>query len=286
MKVQDRIVADFCAQTKSASEDLLPWIIFTAGAMGAGKGFVRKWMNDNGYWPLEHFVIVDPDAIRQVLPEWADYVKANAETAGDKTQKEAGMVAEILGYTALRARQNVIFDGSLRNAQWYTGYFRKLREEFPGIRIMILHVVADREAVLKRAEERGKQTGRYVPRETLIESMEATPKSVGALAPFADFVCRVENIGKTPTVVREPDAPKPPASIEINWDLIKTLWRDLDLNGDGKLSVNEIKTGIALGVLTDEVVKTIDANADGCIDKTEIRLAKCTAFRNSSLSFA
>merc|ERR1712146_214266 len=103
--------------------------------------------------------------------------------------------------------------------------------------------------------------------------MGATPKSVRTLAPFADFVCRVENIGKTPNVTREPDAPKPPASIEINWDLIKDLWRDLDLNGDGTLSKSEIRTGIALGVLTDEVVKTIDANGDGAIDKEEIRRA-------------
>jgi len=286
MEVQDQIVAEFCAQAKVTSEQSLPWVVFTAGAMGAGKGFVRKWMNDNGYWPLENFVIVDPDAIRQVLPEWKDYVAADAESAGDRTQKESGLLAEILGYTALRDRRNVIFDGSLRNGAWYISYFQKLRQEYPGIRIMILHVVADREAVLKRAEERGRQTGRYVPQETLISSMEATPKSVGILAPYADFVCRVENIGKTPTVVREPDAPKPPASVEINWHLIKTLWKNIDMDGDGVLSTEEIETAIALGVLTEQVVKTIDTNGDGSIDLDEVRKAKCVATKNTTVHYA
>merc|ERR1719443_1539836 len=109
--------------------------------------------------------MIDPDQVRQALPEWGSYVAKDPLTAAQKTQKEAGHIAEILGYKALRERWNVIFDGSLRDVSWYKVYFQQLRHSFPGIRLMILHVQAEKESVLKRAEERGRKSGRMVPRE-------------------------------------------------------------------------------------------------------------------------
>lgn len=49
------------------------WMVFTAGAMGVGKGFVLRWMNGEGIFPMDAFVRVDPDAIRELLPESKDY---------------------------------------------------------------------------------------------------------------------------------------------------------------------------------------------------------------------
>merc|ERR1719183_1864669 len=121
-------------------------------------------MEKKGCLPLNQFVLVDPDQVRQTLPEWAGYVAKDPQTAAIKTQKEAGHIAEILGYKALQNRWNVIFDGSLRDVEWYKVYFQKLRDTFPGIRLMILHIQAEREEVIRRAEARGKETGRMVPR--------------------------------------------------------------------------------------------------------------------------
>ena len=38
-----------------------PWIVFTCGPMGAGKGYVLSWMSRHGYFPLEDCVHIDPD---------------------------------------------------------------------------------------------------------------------------------------------------------------------------------------------------------------------------------
>ena len=35
-----------------------PWIVFTAGAMGAGKSHTIHWLSDNGYFPLPDIVQV------------------------------------------------------------------------------------------------------------------------------------------------------------------------------------------------------------------------------------
>ena len=44
-----------------------PFIVFTAGAMGAGKSYTINKLVENGRFPLEAFVIVDPDEIRRYV---------------------------------------------------------------------------------------------------------------------------------------------------------------------------------------------------------------------------
>lgn len=108
-----------------------------------------------GRFPLFSFVRVDPDVIRRCLPEYALYLHTKPETAGQLTNKEAGYIAEIVIQAGLQAGKNVIVDGSLRNSQWYKEHFQQLRQDFPKLKIAILHITAPREAVFRRAAVRG-----------------------------------------------------------------------------------------------------------------------------------
>jgi len=282
VEVQDKIIAEFIQNVHPRCDDMLPWVVFTAGAMGAGKGYVTEWMKNQGYFPVDHFVVIDPDEVRKTLPEWPAYVNREPEEAGAMTQKEAGLIAEIMGYVALRERLNVIFDGSLRNAEWYVNYFEKLRREFPGIRIMIVHVTADIDEVIERAAARAAKTGRAVPEKLLRESAEAVPRSVQTLASHADFVFRVVNSGETPQVAREEGAPFPPQSVALDWNLIKNLWKNIDLDGDGELSPEEVQIALAHGVITEAVIKSMDRNGDGCISREEVHRAEEIAKRSAT----
>jgi len=285
--LQDRLIGEFCVSGDEQSDLLLPWVIFTAGAMGAGKGYVVKWMESQGCLPLKQFVTVDPDAIRQALPEWPGYVANDPMSAAIKTQKEAGCMAEILGYKALGQRWNVIFDGSLRDTDWYKMYFHKLRIAFPGVRLMILHIEAERDAVLKRAEARGKETGRMVPRALLESSMEQVPKSCKVLAPFVDVAINVRNLeGKPPRFEHEPAALHPPIDVPITVEYISKLWQPMDADGDGELTKEEVAAALASGQLTQEILDTIDTDHDGTISKSELQNAKGLARRSSSMVFA
>jgi predicted kinase len=128
-----------------------PWIVFTAGAFGAGKGYTLNQLVRKGRFPLMAFVRVNPDDIRRELPEFPLYVRDNPDFAGELTNKEAGYIAEILTLAGLRSGKNVIVDGSLRCASWYREYFARLRVEFPLLRIAIIHVTAPRASVFQRA---------------------------------------------------------------------------------------------------------------------------------------
>lgn len=284
--LQDRIISDLCASGQNQEDLLLPWVVFTAGAMGAGKGYVMQWLKDQGCFPLEQFVIVDPDHIRQELPEWQGYVLNDPETAAIKTQKEAGHIAEILGYKALRERWNVIFDGSLRDAEWYKLYFARLRHAFPGLRLMIIHIIAEREAVFARAEARGRATGRMVKREVLEQSMDAVPKSVEILAPYVDVAFRVMNwADKEPELTTEPTALNPPWGVPMSTMYLAELWKPIDVDGDGQLSQAEVLAAVALGKITEAVLDTVDVDGDGAITKDELRLAQERCFKGGSLLF-
>lgn len=157
-RFQDAVIREFLDEAVLKNQNgevcttpTMPWIVFTAGAFGSGKGYTLKKLVENGRFPLVAFVRVDPDVIRRYLPEFNLYVQQNPERAGEYTNKEAGYIAEILTLAGLCLGRNVIVDGSLRRSNWYRDYFARLRQEFPTLRIAIIHVTAPRESVFQRA---------------------------------------------------------------------------------------------------------------------------------------
>lgn len=169
------------------------WIVFTAGPMGAGKGHTMQWLHREELFPLPAFVKVDPDSLRELLPETPEYILRNPSTAGRLTQKEVGYVAEVLTLDALQQGKNVLVDGSLKDAEWYLQYIQLLRQQFPRLKIAILHVKAHEDTVLARCRRRAEATGRVVPEEIIISSMHAIPNTLRILAPKVDYFATFEN---------------------------------------------------------------------------------------------
>jgi len=129
--------ADTNTNTNTNTATTNPWIVFTAGAMGAGKGYTIKHLHRKNRFPLSNFTIIDPDEIRRLLPEFDVYTNSIepslAEHAGTFTKKEAGYIAELFLHVALQQQQsdndcgttgtgtgtgtgkNVLIDGSLKD---------------------------------------------------------------------------------------------------------------------------------------------------------------------------
>jgi predicted kinase len=103
-------------------------------------------------FPLQSFVSVDPDEIRQQFPEFHLYATLSRVHAGERTHKEAGYVTEIATRVALDSGYNVLVDGSLRDWEWYAEYFKRLKKEYKKLRIAILYVSAPREVIFERAK--------------------------------------------------------------------------------------------------------------------------------------
>lgn len=199
--VQDKIIDHLLNNTwiedpttgQGCPTSVQPWIVFTAGPMGAGKSWTIRNLSQQGYFPLKAFVTVDPDEIRRHLPEFEIYTKIAPLLAGELTRKEAGLVSEVLTLVALEQGHNVLVDGSLRDATWYQSYFTRVRQRYSPIKIGILHITAPSAMIYARAASRAQTTGRVVPHETLEASLHQVPKSVQQLSPLADFYAQLHN---------------------------------------------------------------------------------------------
>jgi predicted ABC-type ATPase len=178
-----------------------PWLVFTAGCMGAGKGHTIKWLADKELFPLKAFVQVDADALRELLPEFKEYNKIDETKAGYNTQKEVGYISELLTLDGLDKGKNVLVDGSLRDAEWYSKYIKDIRLQFPHINIGILYVTATKDTILQRAADRAKETGRVVPEEVILSTLRKIPESIRILSPLVDFLATFENEDDEPRLV-------------------------------------------------------------------------------------
>jgi hypothetical protein len=68
---QDWAIETVVARTSPQSH---PWVVYTCGPMGAGKGYTLSWMSRHGYFPIEDIVCIDPDHFKKMMPEWGGYV--------------------------------------------------------------------------------------------------------------------------------------------------------------------------------------------------------------------
>lgn len=177
-----------------------PWLVYTCGPMGVGKGYVLSWMARHGFFPLESYVHIDPDHFKSMMPEWPRYVATNSEEAGRRCHIESGFIGEIVQEVAMRRRQNIWIEGSLRNTDWHAAQIKAIRAKHPSYRICIFYVFADEATIHRRMLERYEKTGRFIPERTWRRSIESMDRSLNMLTPLCDFVARIDNSGPTPVL--------------------------------------------------------------------------------------
>ena len=132
---------------------------------------------------LDEFVKIDPDQIKELLPEYQMLKKKDPSIAGSQVHQESGFIQEIVQERALSLSKNVIVDGSLRDWQWNLSEIERIERMFPAYasRIDIVFVNASEETVMRRARERGEVTGRVIPAALLRETYRQVPRSIEVL---------------------------------------------------------------------------------------------------------
>lgn len=197
---QDAVVKQVAVRTEARTT---PWLVYTMGPMGAGKGYALHWLSEHGYFPLEDIVHVDPDRFKEMMPEWNGYVERDKQTAGTKCHRESGLLAEITQEVAMTQRQHVWFDGSLRNANYFKAVIERIRATHPAYKIAIFYVYASEAVARRRAKARAALTGRVVPESVFKSSLEAPAESLRLLTPYVDFLARISNEddGRPPKLV-------------------------------------------------------------------------------------
>jgi hypothetical protein len=176
-----------------------PRLIFTAGGFGAGKSFVTGALEKLNILDVSQFLWIDPDSIKEDIPEYAELKNSDPESAATLVHKESGHIQEQLLELALKKKKNIIVDGSLRAKDWWTSEFKRIRGAYPEYSISIINVSAPDEILLERVASRGKVTGRLIPSALVLETAAAVRESVNYLSGFADLTVEIEN-GISPTL--------------------------------------------------------------------------------------
>lgn len=200
-----------------------PFAVWTAGAMGAGKGHTLRRLKQAGaIFPISAFVAIDPDEVKSVLPDTPLYLAADLATGSGFVHKESTFVAELAENVAFIIGASLLVDGSLRDHRWYSSLFRRYAKVHPEYRLGIIHVHAPAEVVRARAASRAQQTGRVVPPHVLEGAIEEVPKSVAILSDLVEFTVTIDNGAETgpPAFV----APFTAEAFSRIWDGIRGAW--------------------------------------------------------------
>ena len=192
---QDRVIKSVAERNEGVE---FPWIVYTCGPMGAGKGYALSWMSEMGYFPLEQIVHVDADHFKTCMPEWAGYVERDAAAAGTMCHKESGFLQEIAQEVAMSQGQNVWIDGSLRDGEWFAMVFDDIRGRFPNYRIAIFVIETSEDLAWERCQSRAAKTGRAIPKSLFLDSYTQPDHVLRMLTPKVDFIARIDNEKSTP----------------------------------------------------------------------------------------
>lgn len=180
-------------------------LIFSAGAMGAGKSYSLCWLAEQGLLPaLGQCVYVDPDVIARCLPEWEEYRRRQESppstvSGHELCLREAGLIAEVAIWAALRQGLSVCVDSSLRDGAWHRRFFQEIHNVHPEHQLILAHIdiapgeAAPLEILVQRATQRAERTGRKVPVEAIAASAEAVPKAVAEVCDLVDVYIQVLN---------------------------------------------------------------------------------------------
>ena len=201
-RVQDSLVARCLEFGGRSASGGAPWLIFTCGAMGVGKGWALRHLHEMGSFPRNHFCLIDPDRFRMGLPETSAYIAQQLwRNLGAHTQREAGYLSEVALQECLKQSRNCVYDSSLRDAGFWTERINQIRTNYPRYRLAIYFITAPDNVIFDRALERAKQTGRYIPADVLQDAIYSAPRAFDSLKGIVDFTAVIDTSGKLPEVV-------------------------------------------------------------------------------------
>jgi len=180
-----------------------PWIIYTAGVLGAGKSYTIRKLSELELFPLLAFVLIDTDQIKCLLPEMKEFIKDDPLKAGDLTNKEALLITEIAEREAIKMNKCVLVDGSFREISWYRKRLEHMAEFNTNYYRAIIHVTAEPQLIFDRIARRSLQTDRVVSASLLESDIEKIEKSVKALEPHVLFTVTFNNDQEDTQLVKQ-----------------------------------------------------------------------------------
>lgn len=192
-EVHNKVYKKAFENAKPTPEGAKRRAILTMGAPASGKSSVVGDMV-NADW-----VKVDPDWVKEQLPEYKTALAASAKDAAKMAHEESSYVAKQIRDRALAEGYPVMIDGTGRNPDTYSNLIDKLHKN--GYEVTLVMADLDEETGHARMEKRAEATGRYVPPRFVTDAYRNIPGNFEKFAHKADSFKLVDTRGVVPKVV-------------------------------------------------------------------------------------
>lgn len=195
-QLRDKIEAEFFSNVDKPDPGQRPVVVVMGGGGAAGKGTILRMLRSRGeIMPPHQAVHLDPDKIKEKIPEYEALLKAGDTRAAGVVHEESSALNKRIEERARRERYNVILDVTLGNP---TKALAKLREyKEAGYEIRLIGVTIDPATAvvraIKRATEPGPDSGRWVPVNELLKAHKAFTPAWGSYAELADVAVLYDN---------------------------------------------------------------------------------------------
>ena len=140
-----------------------PTVYLMMGAFGAGKGYIKKHLQDNGLIPTD-FVDVDTDVIRMdkkyLGKDFEGYAAVNKKSAGKMTQRESSHLSDLIVQNLRSMKSNLIVDKSFADYETLMKTIDNFQKA--GYKVNVIMAYQTLKNGLRNIEDREKRTKRGI----------------------------------------------------------------------------------------------------------------------------
>jgi predicted ABC-type ATPase len=195
----NKLAGDYIGGSRSKDYQDTGTSYFMGGAPATGKSSIEK----GGLVEFPKGILkVDPDGIKDGFPEYREMLNRREFSAASRIHEESSKVSKDIVKTAAKNKWDIVVD-AVGDGTYQSVIDKVKQQRDAGKRVVAHYVTTDTEVSVKRAEERARKTGRYVP-EKYIRDMH---REISVLLPkFAknnvfDELHLYDNNGKKPKLI-------------------------------------------------------------------------------------
>ena len=180
-KLHETIIAKALEGVKSPAHDEQKVAIFTMGGPASGKSSMLKGIDST------RFVKVDPDSIKEQLPEYKQATEPGNTYRGaaKMVHEESSYIAKQVLARAIGEGKHVIVDGTGANIDSVGRKMQKLKDAGYHVHVAYSHLGDVKEAIA-RNKARAEKVGRFVPEEFVRRAYHDIPRNFERIARNAD----------------------------------------------------------------------------------------------------
>lgn len=162
-----------------------------AGGGASGKGTLLARLKNEGSIPEHGAVEIDPDAIKEQLPEYKQIIAKRDSRAAATVHEESSAVAKQLLAAAMKKRADIVFDRTMSDRITAPAEIQALKDD--GYMVKLRGVTVAPESAISRAVTRAQKRFRYVPLPALLKAHKGFAQIFERLAGMADDAVLYDN---------------------------------------------------------------------------------------------